>query len=142
MAPKLALAALMALPALSMGAVLPEVDTRAANIVGGSKASSGQFPYIVTLTTSDALCGAVLINSNTILTASHCTFDESGNEIAASAYTIRAGSLVSKNPFFTSGFIKQNSKLTQALEILVGRYHFQGLQDHSSFRLRRQHRQQ
>uniref|UniRef100_A0A8H7TNR3 Peptidase S1 domain-containing protein n=1 Tax=Bionectria ochroleuca TaxID=29856 RepID=A0A8H7TNR3_BIOOC len=93
MAPKLALAALMALPALTMGAAVPDVESRGIEIVGGSKATSGQFPYIVSLTTDSTLCGAVLINANTVVTAAHCTVDESGNTLAASSLTVRAGSL-------------------------------------------------
>ena len=58
------------------------------NIIGGSPASEGEFPFIVSLQRSGShLCGGSLLNANTVVTAAHC--DVGGT------YSIRAGSLVS-----------------------------------------------
>jgi hypothetical protein len=60
------------------------------NIVGGTSASAGEFPFIVSITNNGGpWCGGTLINANTVLTASHCVQGRS-----ASAFAIRAGSLV------------------------------------------------
>jgi hypothetical protein len=60
-------------------------------IVGGSAATSGQFPYIVSLSKSGShFCGGVLINARTVVTAAHCSVGQS-----ASAVRVRAGTLVS-----------------------------------------------
>lgn len=95
MVSKVAAAALLALPALTMGGAIPRKEASIL-IVGGSPASAGQFPYIVTVTTDSTICGGVLIGANTVLTASHCTFNQDGSQTSPSVYTIRAGSLVSK----------------------------------------------
>jgi len=78
------------LPALSMVAALPVAPvTNIGDIVGGSAATAGQFPYQVALLHSGSLfCGGVLINANTVLTAGHCSVD-----YAASSVSVRAGSL-------------------------------------------------
>lgn len=87
--------ALAMLPALSMAAAVPVAppDTDAGDIVdivGGSAATAGQFPYQVALLQSGSLfCGGVLINAKTVLTAAHCSVDTS-----ASSVKVRAGSLV------------------------------------------------
>ncbi|CAI6101063.1 unnamed protein product [Clonostachys chloroleuca] len=92
MVSKVAAAALLALPALTMGGAIPREEASIL-IVGGSPASAGQFPYIVTVTTDSTICGGVLIGANTVLTASHCTFNQDGSQTSPSVYTIRAGSL-------------------------------------------------
>ncbi|KAK0105472.1 hypothetical protein ONS95_004163 [Cadophora gregata] len=90
----LAALALAILPALTTAAAIPEpqihTDTdNGADIVGGSAAVAGQFPYQVALLRGSSLfCGGVLINANTVLTAAHCSVD-----YPASAVTVRAGSL-------------------------------------------------
>jgi len=44
-----------------------------ANIVGGSKASKGMFPWQAAIETdSSAFCGGSLITQTVILTAGHC----------------------------------------------------------------------
>lgn len=52
-------------------------------IVGGSDADSGQFPWQVSL--RDALnshfCGGSIINKKTVLTAAHCTVDDTTSNI-------------------------------------------------------------
>lgn len=86
------------LPVLAMTAAIPEALTPpgtdisgGADIVGGSAAVAGQFPYQVAILHSGSLfCGGVLINANTVLTAAHCSVD-----YPASSVQVRAGSLVS-----------------------------------------------
>ncbi|TVY33961.1 Trypsin [Lachnellula occidentalis] len=93
MAPALKLALAM-LPALAMAApaAVPALSGRdggAGDIVGGTAATSGEFPYIVSLSQSGShFCGGVLVNSKTVITAGHCSVD-----MTASAVKVRAGSL-------------------------------------------------
>ncbi|TVY31787.1 Trypsin [Lachnellula subtilissima] len=91
MAPALKLALAM-LPALSMAAPAPALSGReggGADIVGGTLATSGEFPYIVSLSQSGShFCGGVLVNSKTVITAGHCSVDTS-----ASSVKVRAGTL-------------------------------------------------
>lgn len=43
-------------------------------VVGGSSASSGQFPYIASLRRSNShFCGAAIVSSVYLLSAAHCT---------------------------------------------------------------------
>lgn len=63
------------------------------SIVGGTVAATAEFPYIVSLAGSTAgshFCGGVLVNSNTVVTAAHCSVDQD-----ATAVRVRAGSNVS-----------------------------------------------
>lgn len=81
----------LALPALSLGAAIPQ-DDMAVNIVGGTAAAAGEFPYIISLQTSSGshFCGGALLNANTVITAAHCAEGQS-----ASRLRIRAGTTVS-----------------------------------------------
>ncbi|CAM1504991.1 Fc.00g106280.m01.CDS01 [Cosmosporella sp. VM-42] len=92
MAPILSFALALAMPAVSMAAALAmpaELSTRGSQIVGGTTAAAGEFPYIVSLSHSGShFCGGVLLNANTVLTAGHCSVDYS-----ASSVKVRAGSL-------------------------------------------------
>lgn len=83
--------AIAILPALSIAAAVPAPQPAGdgVEIVGGSAATTGQFPYQVALLQSGSLfCGGVLLNANTVLTAAHCSVDTS-----ASSVKVRAGSL-------------------------------------------------
>jgi trypsin len=44
----------------------------ASAIVGGSDASAGDIPWIVSLSTSSHFCGGAILNNNTVLTAASC----------------------------------------------------------------------
>ncbi|QSZ28891.1 hypothetical protein DSL72_003397 [Monilinia vaccinii-corymbosi] len=96
MAPILNLALALAMPVLSMAAALPNDPVDHAStlvgtpeIVGGTTASLGEFPYMVSLSHSGShFCGGVLINAYTVLTAAHCSVDYS-----ASSVKVRAGTL-------------------------------------------------
>ncbi|TVY12542.1 Trypsin [Lachnellula arida] len=95
MAPALKLA-LALLPALSIAAPAPAPapalsarDGGVGDIVGGTAATAGEFPYIVSLSQSGShFCGGVLVNSKTVITAGHCSVDTS-----ASSVKVRAGTL-------------------------------------------------
>ncbi|CAG9990693.1 unnamed protein product [Clonostachys byssicola] len=81
------LAASLLVPAVSMAAALPvEEGTVGINIVGGTTATIGEFPYIVALTDGSTFCGGVLISANTVLTAGHCA------GMSQSSLRVRAGS--------------------------------------------------
>ncbi|KAF1946864.1 trypsin precursor [Clathrospora elynae] len=89
----------VALPALVLAAPTPQdpdyefpegVPTE--EIVGGSIASSGEFPYIVSLQRSGShFCGGSLLNANTVITAGHCSVSSVVSPI--SGLRVRAGSL-------------------------------------------------
>ncbi|THV55801.1 hypothetical protein BGAL_0003g00430 [Botrytis galanthina] len=98
MAPILNFALALAMPILSMAAALPtgaDLENRATtlggtpDIVGGTTAALGEFPYIVSLSYSGShFCGGVLLNAYTVLTAAHCSVSYS-----ASSVKVRAGTL-------------------------------------------------
>lgn len=101
MTPFLTMALALAMPFTSLAASIPanpagatkpfDLETRE-NIVGGTTASTGEFPYIVSLSQSGShFCGGVLLNAYTVITAAHCSVGQS-----ASAVKVRAGSLVSQ----------------------------------------------
>ncbi|KAF2221279.1 extracellular trypsin protease [Elsinoe ampelina] len=78
----------LGVPALALAAALPQVDENE-NIVGGTAASAGEFPFIVSIQRSGShFCGGTLVNANTVVTAGHCT-----QGLTTSGLTIRAGSL-------------------------------------------------
>jgi trypsin len=54
-------------------------------IVGGTAATRGEFPWIVSVQVGSHICGGMIINANYILTAAHCA------TYAANRYTIVAG---------------------------------------------------
>ncbi|KAF4441035.1 AChain A Fusarium Oxysporum Trypsin At Atomic Resolution [Fusarium acutatum] len=59
------------------------------NIVGGTSASAGDFPFIVSISRNGGpWCGGSLLNANTVLTAAHCV-----SGYAQSGFQVRAGSL-------------------------------------------------
>lgn len=110
MTPVLTLALALAMPFTSLAASIPAnpagstkpfgLETREnvvaledrENIVGGTTASTAEFPYIVSLSQSGShFCGGVLLNAYTVITAAHCSVGQS-----ASAVKVRAGSLVSQ----------------------------------------------
>jgi trypsin len=83
---KLFLAVLAVPAALAMP---HELETRAKQIVGGTAAAAGEFPYIVSLSRSGShFCGGSLIDSTTVVTAAHCS-----TGVTASSVRVRAGSL-------------------------------------------------
>lgn len=82
---------------LAMAAALPEpvpmAVKRAENIVGGTAATTGEFPYIVSLqfiAGNSHICGGMLVNAQTVVTAAHCSIGSS-----VTRWQARAGSLVS-----------------------------------------------
>ncbi|KAF2119062.1 trypsin [Lophiotrema nucula] len=71
------------------GAALPQVHTDSTQIVGGTAAAAGDFPFIVSLQKSGShFCGGSLLNARTVLTAGHCAVGQT-----ASTLKVRAGSL-------------------------------------------------
>jgi trypsin len=90
--------AALAIPAVVYSAAIPQDPEIPAwdegsenDIVGGTTASAGDFPFIVSLQRSGShFCGGTLLNANTVLTAAHCAVGQT-----ASSLSVRAGSLVS-----------------------------------------------
>ncbi|KAF2662081.1 insect inhibitor with A fungal trypsin [Lophiostoma macrostomum CBS 122681] len=86
----------MGVKSLLVAAIAPAVCYAAAipgdnnvNIVGGTTAAQGDFPFIVSLQKSGShFCGGSLLNANTVLTAGHCAQGQT-----ASSIKVRAGSL-------------------------------------------------
>ena len=72
-------------------------------IVGGRDAEINEFPYIVSIRRTELelflgfpyhVCGGSILNSNTVLTASHCLYDPFGNQLTMpGSYTVVAGLL-------------------------------------------------
>ncbi|KAI3399758.1 hypothetical protein diail_5826 [Diaporthe ilicicola] len=106
MTPFLTLALALSAPVLSMAAAVAKpvgqtkpwgLDTRQdetevtppVNIVGGTTAAAGDFPFIVSLAKSGShFCGGLLLNAYTVVTAAHCSVGQT-----ASTVKVRAGSL-------------------------------------------------
>ncbi|KJZ73810.1 hypothetical protein HIM_06703 [Hirsutella minnesotensis 3608] len=87
MAFKLTLALSLTMYAVSMAAVLPK------RVVGGDTAELGEFPFIVSvLYRGGHSCGGSLLDSTTVLTASHCIMNLTG-PYPAHVFQVRAGSL-------------------------------------------------
>lgn len=71
----------------------PQVDNT--NIVGGTPAVEGDFPFIVSLQQDGShFCGGSLLDSTTVVTAAHCSVDQDATTIK-----VRAGSLVNSVQF-------------------------------------------
>jgi hypothetical protein len=68
-------------------------------ITGGTTASISDFPWQVYFRTGDYRCGGSLISENWVITAAHCTEDESGIRIPASRMSVKVGA---NNPTSTS----------------------------------------
>jgi trypsin len=62
-----------------------------AEIIGGSKAQTRDFPFMAFVLAGNNLCGGTLIDSDSVLTAAHCVTDANGNVRAASAFTLYVG---------------------------------------------------
>jgi hypothetical protein len=100
----------VALPALVVAAPTPQwEDAPEESIVGGTSASAGEFPFIASLQVSGRhICGGTLINSNTIVTAAHCSTQAVIGSV--SNLRVRLGSLVSSCHGMTALCMqKQNS---------------------------------
>lgn len=110
MTPFLTFALTLVMAATSMAAAVTKPSTkpfylgdRGEQIVGGTAASSGEFPYIVSLSQSGShFCGGVLLNAYTVVTAAHCSKGQT-----ASSVKVRAGSLVSRPCFLFSSVSHQ-----------------------------------
>lgn len=99
--PSVAVVAALAMPALTSAAAFvappgfPVHTRQEEDIVGGTTAALGEFPYMVSLSYSGShFCGGVLLNAYTVLTAAHCSVD-----YGASSVKVRAGTLVSYSPY-------------------------------------------
>lgn len=77
--------------------------SEAVKITGGTSALITDFPWQVFveahIATGTLQCGGSIIAPNWILTAAHCTRDDSGNTIPASLVSVKAGA---NNPFSTT----------------------------------------
>ena len=72
---RLLLAAALATAAVAFGLTQANADQQGQQIVGGSRASIADHPYVVYLTTDDGFqfCGGTLVDDNKVVTAAHCT---------------------------------------------------------------------
>ncbi|EMD94057.1 hypothetical protein COCC4DRAFT_79671 [Bipolaris maydis ATCC 48331] len=84
-----------ALPALVLSAPTPQWDdVPEENIVGGTTAAAGEYPFIVSLQVGGRhVCGGTLINGNTVVTAAHCSVSSVIGSVSNTA--VRVGSLYS-----------------------------------------------
>ncbi|KAF2847525.1 trypsin-like protease-like protein 1 [Plenodomus tracheiphilus IPT5] len=88
----------LAVPAICIAAAIPTPQDPVEpefpadgqeEIVGGTAAAAGEFPFIVSLQKSGShFCGGSLLNANTVVTAAHCAVGQT-----ASSISVRAGSL-------------------------------------------------
>ena len=60
-------------------------------IVGGETAAPGELPWQVMVLPGNSLCGGTLIDTEWVLTAAHCMYDENNQLLSASAVTVVAG---------------------------------------------------
>src|SRR6266498_436251 len=106
---RLLLAAALATVAVALGLTQANATQE---IVGGSRASIADFPYVVYLTTSDGFqfCGGTLVDDNKVITAAHCTVGKQPADIqvvagredkASGAGTTSAVRSIWVNPQFT-----------------------------------------
>ena len=65
-------------------------------ITGGTTAPISDFPWQVYLISGKSTCGGSIISDTWILTAAHCTKDDSGNPVPAAQMSVKAGA---NNPF-------------------------------------------
>lgn len=85
------LAAVAATAFVAGASAFPRGLTETRSIIGGEEASSGEFPFVVSLQSGgEHFCGGSLIGSDRVLTAAHCLVGYSASDI-----TVRGGSNVS-----------------------------------------------
>jgi trypsin len=77
---RLLLAAALATAAVAVGVTQASATQE---IVGGSRASIADFPYVVYLTTADGFqfCGGTLVDDNKVITAAHCTVGKQPKDV-------------------------------------------------------------
>ena len=72
--------------------VAPPIPTpRQGFIVGGENAAPGELPWQVLVLPGNSLCGGTLIDTEWVLTAAHCMYDENNTLLTAAAVTVVAG---------------------------------------------------
>jgi trypsin len=94
---------LMIFIGIVIGASSLKTPSLSPKIIGGRDAEANEFPYIVSIRRTELelilgepyhICGGTIINSNTVITASHCLFDPFGNHLKQpGSYFVVAGFL-------------------------------------------------
>jgi trypsin len=81
---RLLFAGALAVSAVTIGLTQANADQQ---IVGGSRASIADHPYVVYLTTADGFqfCGGTLVDDNKVVTAAHCTAGKEPTDLAVVA---------------------------------------------------------
>jgi trypsin len=81
---RLLFAGALAVSAVTIGLTQASADQQ---IVGGSRASIADHPYVVYLTTADGFqfCGGTLVDDNKVVTAAHCTAGKKPADLAVVA---------------------------------------------------------